>query len=324
MTESRQNRAPARPRIEWRDVHGIVALDKPVGMTSNRALQRVRRLYRARKAGHTGSLDPLASGLLPLCLGEATKLSGQLLDAAKTYDVTGRLGQRTETGDAEGEVVEALDWRHVDQDALESCLRDFVGRLEQVPPMYSALKHQGQRLYALARRGERVERPPREVTIHAIKLVDLTGNDVSLRVRCSKGTYIRTLIEDIARALGTCAHVVGLRRTAVGPFRLEDAVTLGELECAVRESDRDLDNLKRWLIAPDQAVGDLPAIALGADAARRIRHGQAVPSPGGRIAGPVRLYDERQTFLGLGEADDTGWLAPRRLFPGLRSPRPQT
>lgn len=316
MTETGRERSGRGTRADWRDVHGIVAFDKPVGMSSNRALQQVRRLYRARKAGHTGSLDPLASGLLPLCFGEATKLSGRLLDAAKTYEVTGRLGQRTETGDAEGAVVETSDWRHVDRAMLADGLSRFVGRIEQVPPMYSALKHQGRRLYELARRGESIERPAREVSIFRIELLDFDEADFSLRVRCSKGTYIRTLIEDIGAAVASCAHVRRLRRTAVGPFNIEDAVTLQALERAARDG---CDGLGRWLIAPDRAVSNLPAVALDADAARRICHGQTVALPDPGICGQVRLYDERHGFLGLGEADASGLIVPRRLFPGLQT-----
>jgi len=316
MTDARSGRPGGRERTVWRDVHGIVALDKPVGLTSNQALQRARRLFRARKAGHTGSLDPLASGLLPLCFGEATRLSSQLLEAAKAYEVTGRLGQRTETGDAEGAIVEELAWGHVDRPSLVACLQDFVGPLEQVPPMYSALKQNGRRLYELARRGQQVARQARPIKIHAIELSALDGTDFSLSVRCSKGTYIRTLIEDIARSMGSCAHVTCLRRTAVGPFRIEDALTLEALRRAAEVGDGALE---RHLIAPDEAVSNLPAVALDADAARRVRHGQAVPSVDPEISGQIRLYDERHNFIGLGEADATGQIAPRRLFPGLQA-----
>ncbi|MGD8696311.1 MAG: tRNA pseudouridine(55) synthase TruB, partial [Gammaproteobacteria bacterium] len=206
--------SPARkPR---RDVSGILVLDKPTGMTSNRALQRVRGIYQARKAGHTGSLDPLASGMLPICLGEATKISGFLLNAPKTYEVVARLGSRTDTGDSEGKVIEQADWSGISLESVRSALADFRGDIEQVPPMYSALKHEGRRLYTLARQGQVVDRPARRVTIYRIEAVALEDGELSLEVCCSKGTYIRTLAEDIAEALGSVAHVIHLRRTGVG------------------------------------------------------------------------------------------------------------
>ena len=300
-------------RVPWRDVDGIVVVDKPTGLTSNAMLQRVRRLYRARKAGHTGSLDPLASGVLPLCFGEATKLSGLLLDAPKTYEVTGRLGARTTTGDADGQILATAPVPALDDGVIEAALGRFRGEIEQIPPMYSALKQDGRRLYELAREGRTVERPARRVTIHSLELLGGAGLELSLRVRCSKGTYIRTLVEDLAATLGSCAHVVSLRRTAAGPFGLDDAIGLDALEAPGTDSDL----LAQRLLPPDAGVPGLPSVHLPAPEADRLRHGQKVLIPGAdqlRRPGVARVYGPDGDFLGLGEADDHGELTPRRLF----------
>ncbi|MGB5440817.1 MAG: tRNA pseudouridine(55) synthase TruB, partial [Gammaproteobacteria bacterium] len=201
-----------------RPVNGILLLDKPAGVTSNAALQIVKKLYRARKAGHTGSLDPLATGLLPICFGEATKISGFLLDADKDYLVTCKLGERTTTGDAEGEVEQRRPVERVTEKLVRKAMQGFIGDIEQIPPMYSALKHKGERLYKLARQGIEVERAPRQVTIFEMELTDFSLPEATFRVHCSKGTYVRTLIEDIGEVLGCGAHVIRLRRLGVGPF----------------------------------------------------------------------------------------------------------
>lgn len=292
-------------------MNGLLVLDKPSGMSSNRALQIVRRLFRARKAGHTGSLDPLATGVLPLCLGEATKLSGRLLDAVKAYEVTGRLGERTDTGDAEGEVIERRDPGPLNVAEIRSALDAFRGEIDQVPPMYSALKHEGRRLYRLAREGRTVDRPARRVTIRELELLDWTPPDLRLRVVCSKGTYIRSLVEDIGAALGGGAHVRALRRIAAGPFDLGQAVTLEQLESAAEQGTEALDRL---LMPMDVAVRDLPALAFPADAARRLVQGQEVAAPEPGPPGPVRLYDTSGRFLGLGERDPADRVRPRRMF----------
>jgi len=300
-----------RRRQHGRDVSGILLLDKPLGLTSNEALQRVKRLYHARKAGHTGSLDPLAEGLLPLCFGEATKLSAYLLDADKHYWVRVRLGVSTATGDAEGEVVQTRPVEGVSRARLEAVIGGFVGEIQQLPPMYSALKFQGQRLYKLAREGVEVPRQPRAVTIHAIALGAQTDDEFEMTVHCSKGTYVRTLAEDIGEALGCGAHVSGLRRTGVGPYGVEGMVTLPQIEQAAEAGDAALDGL---LLPLDSAVGHWPEVRLSADAAYYLKLGQPVLVPKAPTAGWVRLYDLRGDFLGVGQIEDDGKVAPRRLM----------
>jgi tRNA pseudouridine55 synthase len=298
-----------RVRPPRRDVHGVLLLDKPVGLTSNDALQRAKHLFAARKAGHTGSLDPLASGMLPLCFGEATKVSAFLLDADKVYAVTCKLGQRTATADAEGAVVETQPVPPLDAGRIEKALARFRGEILQVPPMYSALRHQGQRLYDLAREGLEVPREPRPVTIQELTLQGWTADSLSLEVRCSKGTYIRTLVEDVAGALGTCAHVTALRRFAVGPFGREAALyRLDELEA--RGSGAVLDTL---LLPVDSALGQWPKAVLAAEAAWYFAKGQPVFVPGAPTGGRLRVYDGAR-FLGVGEIQSDGRVAPRRLM----------
>lgn len=296
------NRPPKRA------VDGVLLLDKPPGMTSNGALQRAKRALRAKKAGHTGSLDPLASGLLPLCFGEATKLSSYLLDADKTYEVGCRFGAATDTGDADGEVIRTVDWSVEQQAAVAAAVPRFIGDIQQVPPMYSALKKDGKRLYELARAGTEVERAPRTVTIHDIRVTGWRDHQtLDLVVRCSKGTYIRTLVEDIALAAGTLAHVVALRRTAAGPFDLADgAVTLEQLESA--------DDPDALLLPPDAALAEWPKVVLGDDAAHFIRQGQPVMVPKVAAVGLLRLYGPGERFLGVGFVADDGRVAPKRLI----------
>jgi tRNA pseudouridine55 synthase len=295
-----------------RRVDGILLLDKPAGLTSNAALQKVKRLYRARKAGHTGSLDPLASGLLPICLGEATKVSGFLLDADKHYWVSCRLGVRTTTADAEGEVLARRSVEAVTEQRLLEVMAGFSGAIEQIPPMYSAVKHQGQRLYALARRGVEVEREPRRITIHAMELLDFRLPLVEIGVHCSKGTYIRTLVEDIGEALGCGAHVADLRRFGVGPYNASGMITLEALgECRAREGEAGLDGL---LLPMESGLSQWPDVRLSGDAAFYLRQGQPVLVPHAPTAGLVRLYEGQRRFLGVGEILDDGRVAPRRLL----------
>jgi tRNA pseudouridine55 synthase len=294
-------------------VHGVLLFDKPVGVTSNEALQQVKRLYQARKAGHTGSLDRTASGLLPLCLGEATKFSSFLLDSDKHYTATCRLGVRTTTGDAAGEVVESRPVPGVDRDRLEEVLKDFRGEIQQVPPMYSALKHHGQRLYDLAYQGIEVERQPRPVVIHQLELDGLDREQFTIRVVCSKGTYIRTLAEDIGERLGCGAHVAALRRTGVGPFREAEMKTWQRLETAAAAGLAALD---AELTGVDAILREVPALRLAESVAYYLRQGQPVLVPHAPTHGTVRLYDEAGAFLGAGEVLDDGRVAPRRLIIG--------
>jgi tRNA pseudouridine55 synthase len=297
-------------RPAGRHVDGILLLDKPVGMTSNRALQAVRHLYRAHKAGHTGSLDPLASGLLPVCLGQATKVSAWLLDSDKHYRVEARLGARTDTGDADGRVVETAAIETVTPDEIGRVLDRFRGPIEQVPPMYSALKHQGRRLYALAREGREVERKPRPVEIHRLELERCADGVMALEVECSKGTYIRSLVEDIAAAAGTLAHVTALRRLGAGPFRSPVMHTLAALETLAAAGQAALDDL---LLPPDRALERWDSVHLDTLAAGRLLQGREVAVTGQR-AGLVRVYRGAQVFLGVGELTADGRLSPRRLF----------
>lgn len=301
----------AHARVPRRDVDGILLLDKPQGMTSNRALQAAKRLYAARKAGHTGSLDPLATGLLPICFGEATKVSSFLLDSDKGYRVRSRLGVATDTGDADGEPVESAPVPALTREDVVAAMAKFIGRIEQTPPMYSALKHQGRRLYELAREGKQVERPPRGIEIYALELTAFAEDCFEYVVRCSKGTYVRTLSEDIARALGTLAHVVALRRHQVGIFDEAAAVTLDELERLAGDGPEALD---ARLLGVDSALTHWPAVDLSTEAAYYLRRGQAVFSADAPRAGWLRIYGPERVFLGMGEIDLDGKVAPRRLI----------
>ena len=293
-------------------IDGIVLLDKPFGLSSNAALQRVKRAYRAQKAGHTGSLDPLASGMLPICLGEATKLSSVLLDAHKKYRFTVKLGVRTTTGDLEGEVAERCAVPSLDLLAVNDVLAKFVGRRQQVPPMHSALKHRGKPLYELARRGVEIERTGRTIEITALEIENLGPDSIKLRIRCSKGTYVRSLAEDIAEALGTCGHVSELRRLGVDPFMDEPMVELDQLE-ATAVGDRA--ELAAWLMPPDRAVADWPHVELTAELAARLLNGQSVSLASSRTPpGAVRVYGPERGFLGLGDVDAEQNLKSRRLI----------
>lgn len=292
-------------KIARRRVSGVLLLDKPVGISSNHALQAAKRLFRAEKAGHAGTLDPLASGLLPVLLGDATKFSGFLLDAEKGYLADVRLGARTTTGDAEGEVLERRP-ANVVASEVEAVLARFRGPLTQVPPMYSALKRDGQPLYALARRGETVEREPRNIEIFRLVLQTCEPDRLVLDVSCSKGTYIRTLAEDIGEALGCGAHLGGLRRTATGAFGIGEAVTLEDLG-QLPEAGRDA------LLRPvDAVLAQLPQVGLDDGQAVRFGHGQGVVLPG-VPAGVSRVYGPSGRFLGLGENGGENRLVPKRL-----------
>ena len=303
-----------RRKNKGRNVSGVLLLDKPQGGSSNHALQKVKRLFGAAKAGHTGSLDPLATGMLPVCFGEATKISAFLLDANKRYRLKCQLGVSTTTGDTEGEVTDTQDVSAITQKMVEDILPAFIGEIEQVPPMYSALKHNGERLYKLARQGIEVERKARKVTIYDIEFLALGSNSadqliLELEVSCSKGTYVRTLAEDIAKKLNNCAHITALRRLSVGPYDGE-MMTMDQL-MALAEQGHDA--LDESLQPVDSGVADWPDVHLAADAAFYVQQGQAVMVPHAPTQGWVRIYDQSQ-FLGLGEIQDDGMVAPRRMI----------
>jgi tRNA pseudouridine55 synthase len=293
-----------------RRIDGLLLLDKPVGWTSNAALQAVKRLYQAAKAGHTGSLDPLASGLLPICLGAATKLSGWLLNADKTYQFTCRLGISTTTGDAEGKVMATHPVGPLNLDRVEATLQRFTGVIEQIPPMYSAVKRGGQPLYKLARKGIEVEREPRQVTIHTLRLLRWEGEELECELRCSKGTYVRTLAVDLGEALGCGAHIAALRRTAVAPY---DAARMVNLDVLRERAEQGLAALDALLLPLDTAVAQWPAVRVRGDAAFYLRQGQPVMVPHAPTQGWVRLYEGEEIFLGMGEILDDGRVALRRL-----------
>lgn len=295
---------PPKVKKAWKQVDGVLLLDKPVGMTSNDALQKARRLFSAAKGGHTGTLDPLASGLLPLCFGEATKFSADLLDADKTYEASLKLGVTTDSGDAEGQVIANRPVAVYLAD-IEAVLPRFRGAILQVPPMHSALKRDGRPLYALARRGVEVEREARPVTIHGLEIMSFAGAALSLRVRCSKGTYIRVLAADIGEALGCGAHLSALRRTEVADLDLGHAVTLATIE-ALAEGER-----AACLRPVDALLQSLPRVDLDGLEAERFRHGNPVAaSPG--LTGKARVYAEGR-LIGVGEPGAGQQLWPKRL-----------
>jgi len=300
-----------RRRSRGRPVDGILLLDKPLGFSSNDALQKVKNLFKASKAGHTGSLDPLADGMLPICFGAATKLSAFLLDADKYYQVRVKLGVTTATGDTEGEVLQTRSTEGIGREQIEQVLPRFMGTIAQLPPMYSALKHKGQRLYKLAREGVEVEREPRDITIHALELGEVDGDEFELSVHCSKGTYVRTLAEDMGEALGCGAHVVALRRTGVGPY---SGLTMFTLDQVLEKAEQGLEALDRLLLPVDTALGEWPAIVLSKDSAYYLKMGQPVLVPRAPTEGWVRLYEGEDAFLGVGQVQDDGKIAPKRLM----------
>jgi tRNA pseudouridine55 synthase len=290
-----------------KNINGILLLDKPLGFSSNQALQKIKWLLKAAKAGHTGTLDPLATGLLPLCFGEATKFAHYLTDADKTYIATIKLGITTTTGDAEGAVLSTQPV-NVNQAEFETVSQQFVGEISQVPPMYSALKFEGKALYEYARAGVEIERQSRLVTIHKIEINAFAGDVAVITVTCSKGTYIRTLAEDIGQQLGCGAHLIGLRRTATANYDISQAVTIEQFEALSDEQ-------RLALLAPaDSAVLHLPAMTLDDDSVFYLLQGQSVWRSGSIPAGLLRLYSEQQVFLGLGELQPDGKIAPKRLM----------
>ena len=301
----------ARRAKKGRDITGIIVVDKPIGRSSNHILQQVRRLFSANKAGHTGNLDPLASGVLPICLGEATKLSGYLLDADKAYEVECQLGVVTDSGDADGEVIETLAIPVFDAQVLQSVVAQFIGEQEQVPPMFSALKYQGQPLYKLARQGIEVERKSRRICIYGIEILQCTADSFRLAVRCSKGTYIRTLVEDISHKLGTGGHVTMLRRTHAAGYDLTHALTLEQL---TQLAEQGLSALDERLQAAHEALPDWPEVHLDEADSQRICFGQTVTINQAFVCANVRLFDHQARFIGLGEMTPAGLVSPKRLF----------
>lgn len=297
-------------------ISGILLLNKPLKISSNKALQKVKSLYDAKKAGHTGSLDPLASGMLPICFGDASKYSQYLLDSDKVYETTAKLGITTTTGDAEGEILESKPFNPeiIHDAAIEAVLSQFTGPIEQIPPMHSALKHNGQPLYKLARKGETIERKARAVTIYKIDCLGLEEDQLHLKVHCSKGTYIRTLVEDIGAALGCGAHVSRLHRTWVSPFDNEKMIELNDL-LEMTESD-----LSKCLLPIDSAVSTLPKIKLNGDQIYRLQTGQPLTIEHATLPSNqealclTRLYSADNTFLGIGHLDETGQVVKRRLL----------
>tara|TARA_B110000858_G_scaffold62189_1_gene72152 strand:+ start:4513 stop:5427 length:915 start_codon:yes stop_codon:yes gene_type:complete len=298
-------------RKKGRSIDGIVILDKPIGISSNRALQEVKRIFDAQKAGHTGSLDPLATGVLPLCLGEATKVSQFLLDSDKKYRARLKLGVRTDSGDCEGSVLESCADFQISQLQIEEALAAFEGEIDQVPPMYSALKVNGVPLYKMARKGQTIEREARRVTVYSIELTAFEGDELELEIACSKGTYIRTIADDLGQALGCGAHIIALRRTQAGAFTEADCVTTQVLkeEC----ESGGMSAIDEHLIPMDEAIADLPEVVLPSITASFIKNGQPVLVRHLPEEGLVRLYEEEQ-FIGIGCIDDDGKVAPRRLI----------
>ena len=295
-------------RRKGRDIHGIILLDKPVGYSSNQAVQKVRWLFQARKAGHTGSLDPFATGMLPICLGEASKTAGFMLDASKTYIAAAFLGKATATGDIEGQISREMKVPDLNDAQINAVLNEFLGEIEQIPPMYSALKHQGQPLYKLARAGQEVTRKARSVTIHSLELLNWAPPILEFRVHCSKGTYIRTLAEDIAEKLGSCAHLQSLRRLDVEPFREKDMITLEEL--LARAEAETLDDC---LLPVDSGLTDWPSVTLDEVSANRFCHGNPVETVCDQ-ARLVRVYGPGARLLGLAEVTSGKCLKPKRIM----------
>ncbi len=302
-------------RQETMAVNGLLLLDKPAGITSNQALQKVKKLLNAKKAGHTGALDPAATGMLPLCFGEATKVCAYLLEADKTYRVTARLGEATNTGDTDGEITETAQVPDLGREAWEKIFGLFCGEIEQVPPMYSALRKDGKRLYELARKGQVVERAARPVRIDELKLLEVHGNRLVFRVRCSKGTYVRTLVEDIARAAGTVAYTAKLHRETVGDFQADDML---DLPGAEKIAEAGPDALRARLLPADSALVSWPDCHIPEQAAERFCDGQAVTVGEEVPQGLVRVYANSDRFLGVGQIGEDKRLAPRRIFRDTR------
>ncbi|XAG24163.1 tRNA pseudouridine(55) synthase TruB [bacterium 19CA03SA04] len=304
-------------RRKGRAINGVLLLDKTTGISSNDILQKVKRLYFAEKAGHTGALDPLATGMLPICLGEATKFSQFLLDSDKRYRVIAKLGQRTDTSDSDGQVVETRPV-NVQRETLLTHIASFQGQTWQVPSMFSALKHQGKPLYEYARQGIEVAREARKINVYEITLHRFEGDEVEMEVHCSKGTYVRTIVDDLGEMLGCGAHVTMLRRIGVANYPYQSMVTLEQLNALVEEvqgeESEKYQRLDELLLPMDTAVQDLPEVNLIAELAHMVQHGQAVQVFGAPTEGLVRMTEgEQRRFLGVGQIDQDGNVAPKRL-----------
>jgi len=314
LTEPAERAASGRRRSAWRRVDGIVLLDKPDGLTSNRALQRVRHALSAAKAGHAGTLDPMATGMLPLCFGQATKTCGIILGARKAYRARLRLGAATDTGDAQGAVVSRAEVPVLNAETVSRVFTDLEGASDQIPPMVSALKHEGERLYELARRGESVPRAARRIELYRLELVALAGPDIEFEVECSKGTYVRVLAEDLAARLGTVGHLAALRRLWVAPFEFEPTVTLEEIS-TWRDAGEAGQGDPPWLRPVDLALAGLARVDLGAGDSDSVRHGRTVPADVGFLVGTtVCAYDVDGRLMGLLEVTQDGRLRVVRLL----------
>jgi tRNA pseudouridine55 synthase len=300
-------------RRRGRDVSGVLVVDKPHGWSSNDAVQRAKRMFNARKVGHTGALDPLATGVLPLCFGEATKFSQYLLSSDKKYWVRVKLGVATDSGDADGKVVATKNVVDVDVDKIENALRFFRGEIDQIPPMFSAIKHKGQPLYKLARQGIEVERQSRRVMIYSNEILGFESDQLELEIHCSKGTYVRTVVDELGQLLGCGAHVAALRRRVAGPYDESDLVTFDQLDAALA----DTGGLDSYLQPVSSTVRGWPEVTLTDNTAYYLRQGQPVIVPHAPSSGWVRLAeiadDESTRFIGVGEVLDDGRVAPRRL-----------
>jgi tRNA pseudouridine55 synthase len=292
------------------NIHGVVLLDKPAGITSNRALQKVRGIFQAKKAGHTGSLDPFATGMLPICLGEASKTAAFMIEAGKQYHATALLGEATTTGDIEGEVIQTCPVANITEEQIHKILAEFVGDIRQVPPMYSALKHEGKPMYEYARAGIEIERPARPVTIHELNLIEWQSPRLVFEVSCSKGTYIRTLAEDIAKALNSCAHLIKLRRTYVEPFESHAMVSLDELEAALADG-----TLNAHLLPIDEGLPDWPRINIEEDQQPKFSNGNPFPiETAESLPVHVRVYNSDDQLLGFAEITEEGQLRPIKVL----------
>jgi len=300
-----------RRNKKGRNITGIVIIDKPTGRTSNHVLQQVKRLFDAKKAGHTGALDPLATGVLPICLGDATKVSSYLLDADKGYHVTCKLGVVTDSGDSDGEILSTSDIPQFDEQAILDILPKFMGELDQVPPMFSALKYQGQPLYKLARQGIEVERKSRRITIYDMQLLSITDESFTLSVRCSKGTYIRTLVEEISHDLGCGGHVSMLRRVIAAGYDLQQSLTIEQL---LEVAEQGLDALDAILLPTEDALPDWPTVVVDDEMLSALRHGQTIQPEQEFVSANVRLFAADKSFIGLGEMSEDGVVAPKRVF----------